>query len=72
MWMLRRLSNRVQAMQIERVTTVCKAPKNGVMAHVEGRNQDRPMTSYTPEPLGGRFKALNIVSNISRKRKVYL
>jgi len=70
--MLRRLSNRVQAMQMERVTTVCKAPKNGAMANVKGWNQDRPMTGHAPEPLCGRFKASNIVSDVSRKRKVYL
>jgi len=61
--------NRVQALQMERVTTVCKAPKNGVVADVDGWNQDRPTTGYTPEALSRRFEGMSVVSNIARKSK---
>lgn len=65
-----RLSKGGQAAQVERVMAVCKAPKNGVVADVEGWDQDGPMTGHTPEPLCRRFETLNVVSNITGKRKI--
>jgi hypothetical protein len=55
---------------VERVVTVCKAPKNRVMANVEGGNQDGPTTSHASEPLCRRFEASDVVSNVTWERKV--
>lgn len=69
-WTLARLSKRAQAAQVERMVTMCEAPKNGMVANIEGGNQDRPMTGHATKPLHRRFKASDIVSNVTGKSKI--
>ena len=69
-WTLARLSKRAQAAQVERMVTMCEAPKNGMVANIKGGNQDRPTTGHAMKPLHRRFEASDIVSNVTRKSKI--
>jgi len=59
-----------QAIQMERVTTVCKPPKNRAVAHINCGYKNWCAARHTPEPVRRWIKRVNIILDMSNKGQV--
>jgi len=65
-----RTSKGCQAIQMERVATVCKPPKNRAVAHINGGYKNWSAACCTPEPCLWRIQGLNVILDIGNKGQV--
>ena len=65
-----RASEGGEAVQMERVAAMCKPPKNGAVAHINGGYKNWNAAGCTPEPFWRRIKCGNLIFDMSNKGQV--